>query len=115
MFMSEEFLLSYAFILSLIYVNHQYILYIPFHIRVEEPIMPQFHFYVPESVAKRIKEGAQTAGVSTSRYISKLVKNQIIADWPEEFFSHVAGGWQGEELQRGSQGELEVRDSLDQD
>lgn len=77
--------------------------------------MPQFHFYVPESVAKRIKEGAQTAGVSTSRYISKLVKNQIIADWPEEFFSHVAGGWQGEELQRGSQGELEVRDSLDQD
>ena len=77
--------------------------------------MPQFHFYVPESVAKRIREQAQTVGVSTSSYLSKLVKSQIGTDWPEEFFNHVAGGWQGEPLQRGPQGKPEMRDSLDQD
>jgi len=32
--------------------------------------------------------------------------------WPEEFFTRVAGGWQGEPLIRSAQGSYEDRDEL---
>ncbi len=32
--------------------------------------------------------------------------------WPHGFFEEVAGGWQGERLERGDQGEYESRDEL---
>lgn len=76
--------------------------------------MPQLHFYVPEPVAKKIKERAATYGVSTSKYLAELVQKDLeISDWPEGFFDEVVGSWQGEPLQRPTQGEFDNRDALE--
>ncbi|MBE2223355.1 MAG: hypothetical protein IAF02_17580 [Anaerolineae bacterium] len=75
--------------------------------------MPQLHFYVPETVAKKIKERALAYGVSTSKYLAELVQQDLdISSWPEGFFDEVVGGWQGEPLQRPEQGVYEIRDTL---
>lgn len=71
--------------------------------------MPQLHFYVSDETAQRIKHKAQAAGMSTSQYIAELVKNELTAVWPQGFFEEVVGGWQGEPLQRASQGDYETR------
>jgi hypothetical protein len=75
-------------------------------------MMPQLHFYVPEAVATRLQSRAKAAGLSISRYIAELVKQQIGTDWPEGFFDEVVGGWQGEPLKRAPQGQLEEREPL---
>jgi hypothetical protein len=36
-----------------------------------------------------------------------------LARWPEGFFERTAGGWQGEPLERGSQGDYEEREPLE--
>ena len=75
--------------------------------------MPQLHFYVPETTAKKIRQRAQAAGLTTSRYLAELVqRDSHIAQWPERFFEEVVGGWQGESLERPPQGELDQRDEL---
>ncbi len=75
--------------------------------------MPQLHFYVPEPVAKKIKERAAEYGVSTSKYLAELVQKDLdITDWPEGFFDEVVGGWQGEPLQRPVQENYDTRDTL---
>ena len=74
--------------------------------------MPQIHFYVPESVAVKVKQRAQAAGVSTSRFVAELVKREVDAAWPPGFFEEIVGGWQGEPLQRPPQGQFEVRETL---
>ena len=75
--------------------------------------MPQLHFYVPEPVAKKIKERALAYGVSTSKYLAELVQQDLeISGWREGFFDEVVGGWQGEPLQRKEQGEYETRDTF---
>jgi len=75
--------------------------------------MPQLHFYVPNDLAKRIQQEAQTANMSVSRYLAELVKQEMAPNWPEGFFDEVVGGWQGGPLQRPSQGELELREALE--
>ena len=75
--------------------------------------MPQLHFYVSNDLAEKIKQAAQVADVSVSRYLANLVKREVAADWPEYFFEEVVGGWVGEPLQRPPQGELEDREYLD--
>jgi hypothetical protein len=75
--------------------------------------MPQLHLYVPEPIAEKIKQRAQAAGVSTSRYLAQLVQHDLGSDdWPEGFFEEVIGGWQGEPLQRPPQGAFETREAL---
>ena len=74
--------------------------------------MPQIHFYVPESLASKIRDRANAAGLSVSRYVAEVIKTEMAPDWPEGFFEEVAGGWQGEPLERPPQGNPEGRDSL---
>lgn len=75
--------------------------------------MPQLHLYVSQPVAEKIKERAEAAGMSTSRYLAQLVQHELGSEeWPERFFEDVVGGWQGEPLQRPPQGEFEARDAL---
>ena len=62
--------------------------------------MPQLHFYVSDAVAKKVQQRAKTSGLSTSKYLANMVKRDIGAGWPEQFFETVIGGWQGEPLQR---------------
>jgi hypothetical protein len=78
--------------------------------------MPQLHFYVPEPVARKIKERAAAYGVSTSKYLAELVQKDLdITDWPEGFFEEIVGGWQGEALQRPDQENYDTRDTLEID
>ncbi len=75
--------------------------------------MPQLHFYVPNELAERIIKEAAASQMSVSGYLAALVKREMAPDWPESYFEEVVGGWQGEPLERPSQGEYELRDSLD--
>lgn len=74
--------------------------------------MPQLHFYVPEQVAERVRQEANASGLSISQYLAELVKRELHPGWPKGFFEEVVGGWQGEPLQRGEQGNYEDRDPL---
>jgi hypothetical protein len=75
--------------------------------------MPQLHFYVSNDLAEKVKQEAQAADVSVSRYLANLVRREIGADWPEKFFEDVVGGWVGEPFARPPQGVFEDRDPLD--
>lgn len=74
--------------------------------------MPQLHFYVPEKTAERVRQEADAAGLSVSQYLAEVVKREFHPEWPKGFFEEVVGGWQGEPLQRGEQGDFDRRDSL---
>jgi hypothetical protein len=75
--------------------------------------MPQVHFYVPERLASRIRDRANAAGLSVSRYVAEVVKTELASDWPTGFFDEVAGGWQGLPLERQPQGTPDSRDTLE--
>ena len=74
--------------------------------------MPQMHFYVPESVAKTVRDRARAKGISTSRYVAEVVRHSIGQGWPEGYFEEVVGGWQGKPLRRASQGSPDKREEL---
>jgi len=74
--------------------------------------MPQLHFYVNEQIARSIRERADAAGLSVSKYLAEVVQRDLEPHWPEGFFETVAGGWQGEPLSRHEQGQFETRDAL---
>lgn len=71
--------------------------------------MAQMHFYVPDAFAKEIKKRARDARLPVSRYLGELVKREIGTGWPEDYFEHVIGGWQGEPLRREFEGKFERR------
>ena len=77
--------------------------------------MSQLHFYVPDEIAKRIQHRADQAGLTLSRYVAELVKREVALDtaWPEGYFDHVFGQWEGEPLQRAAQGSFENRAAFD--
>ena len=71
--------------------------------------MPQMHFYVPDKMAKQLRERARGLGLPVSRYLAGLARRELGQGWPEDFFSSVIGGWRGEPLSRSPHGELEER------
>ena len=74
--------------------------------------MPQLHFYVPDHVAERIRQEAEAAGMSLSRYLAEVMKREFHPEWPAEFFEEVIGGWQGDPLERPDQGAYDARKPL---
>ncbi|MEA2339412.1 MAG: hypothetical protein QOE82_3419 [Thermoanaerobaculia bacterium] len=74
--------------------------------------MPQLHLYVPDDVAETAKSRARAAGKSLSSYLADLVIHEVAGEWPEGFFEKVVGGWKGELLERGDQGQFEKREPL---
>lgn len=74
--------------------------------------MAQLHFYIPDAIAESIKMKAEHAHLSVSKYLAELVKREVADKWPENYFDNF-GQWEGEALQRPSQGEFEQRESLD--
>ncbi|MCI0437515.1 MAG: hypothetical protein L0177_00090 [Chloroflexi bacterium] len=74
--------------------------------------MPKLSLYVSEDVAAKVRKKAEGRGISISRYLAGLVRRDIGAGWPEDFFEKVVGSWQGEPLERPPQGEFERRDEL---
>lgn len=74
--------------------------------------MPQLHMYLAEDVAARVRARAQARGVAVSRYLADLVRREVGAGWPKDFFEEVVGGWVGEALERPPQGAFEEREAL---
>ncbi len=74
--------------------------------------MAQLHFYIPDSVADKIRSKADHAHLSVSKYLSQLVKKSVENQWPEKYFENF-GQWQGHPLKRPTQGEMEQRETLD--
>ncbi len=71
--------------------------------------MPQFHFYVPEEVAERLRERAHARGETLSGYVATVIRRDLADEWPQGFFDDVVGAWVGEPLSRPPQGEYEER------
>lgn len=74
--------------------------------------MPQLHLYVQEKTASKIRQMARSRGLSVSRFLADLVGREVRTQWPDWFFTDVAGGWHGKPLERPAQGHAESRDSL---
>ena len=74
--------------------------------------MAQMHFYVPDSIAKRLRARAQSLGLTVSRYLATVVLRDLAEGWPVGYFEEVAGGWQGKPLRRPAQGAYEEREEL---
>ena len=75
--------------------------------------MPQLHLYVPDRLARKVKQKAQQSGLSTSKYLAELIKRDVGSDWSDAFFTEVVGSWQGEPLERPAQGDFDQRDTLE--
>lgn len=75
--------------------------------------MPQLHFYVPDKIAKRIKEKAKARNMSVSKFVAETMQRETHLGWPEGYFERVVGKWQGEPLERPKQLPLEERDPFD--
>ncbi len=71
--------------------------------------MAQLHCYVPDGVAEKIQQKAKQSHLSVSKYLAELVKRDTASSWPEAYFEHVIGRWQGEALKREPEGEFERR------
>lgn len=73
--------------------------------------MSQLHFYVPDDIERGIKEKAARANMPLSRYLAEIIKREIRTpeEWPDGYFEQVFGQWEGEPLERPSQGHYEER------
>lgn len=58
----------------------------------EEMIMPRLTIYLDENTQHKVKLAAQQASLSQSKWISKLIQEKVITDWPEEIMN-LAGTW----------------------
>jgi hypothetical protein len=74
--------------------------------------MPQLHLYVPDDLASEIARRAEARGLSVSRFLAEVVRQEIATGWPEGFFEEVLGGWRGEPLERPPQLAYEERERL---
>ena len=75
--------------------------------------MPQLHCYLPDDVAESLKRKAAQAGMSVSRYLAELAKQDVGQSWPEGYFERVFGCGEIDPIQRPAQGALEQRTVLD--
>ena len=74
--------------------------------------MAQLHCYVPDKVAESLKQRAEKAGMSVSRYLAELAKRDIDPAWPYGYFERVFGTANVDSIQRPDQGEFEQRATL---
>lgn len=58
--------------------------------------MAQLHLYVPDAVAEELRQRAEAEGISTSKYLARMVSRQVTQGWPERWFERVVGRWAGE-------------------
>jgi len=74
--------------------------------------MSRLHYDVPDELAQKLKEKAESVNMSVSRYLAQLIKRDIQDQWPKDYFD-CFGGWRGDHLERPEQGEYEQRMSFD--
>ena len=66
--------------------------------------MAQVTLYLDEETKKRMRRAAKAAGVSQSRWLAELVRQETASEWPAEV-RELAGAWpdfpEAEDLRRG--------------
>lgn len=66
--------------------------------------MAQVTLYLDEETKKRMRRAARAAGVSQSRWLAELVRQETASEWPAEV-RELAGAWpdfpEAEDLRRG--------------
>jgi len=50
--------------------------------------------------------------MSVSAWLAQLVRGEIGTGWPDGWFDDVVGGWHGEPLERGPQGDPDEREDF---
>ena len=73
--------------------------------------MPQLHCYVPESTMELLSQKAKNSHLSISKYLALLIQKDIDTQWPDHFFD-LYGSWEGDALQRETQGHYETREAF---
>ncbi|MGI9188492.1 MAG: antitoxin [Gaiellales bacterium] len=53
--------------------------------------MPQLHLYVSDSTAETLRDDAERANLSLSRYLAKVVTDSVKTGWPAGYLDGVAG------------------------
>lgn len=53
--------------------------------------MPQLHLYVSDDVAATLRERADDAGLTMSRYLAKVVTDGASSAWPPGYLDAVIG------------------------
>lgn len=54
--------------------------------------MPQLHLYVPDTTAELLKRRAEERGLTLSKYLAEVVREEVDdEEWPEGFFEDVLG------------------------
>jgi hypothetical protein len=74
--------------------------------------MPQLHCYLPDDVAESLKRKAAQAGMSVSRYLAELARQDVGQSWPEGYFERVFGDGEIDPIRRPEQGAFERRTVL---
>ena len=75
--------------------------------------MAQLHCYLPDKEAESLRQRAERAGMSVSRYLAELARKDLISDWPEGYFEQLFGRNDIAPIKRGAQGEFETRTPLE--
>lgn len=80
---------------------------------MEDWMMSQLHFYVPDDVETQIRMKAKQANLPLSKYLAELVKRETGAQnqWPAGYFE-LFDAWQGEPQDRPDELVLETRQSF---
>jgi len=73
--------------------------------------MAQLHFYVPDTIAEKIKLKADESQLSVSKYMAQLAKREVEEEWPKDYFKFF-GQWQGDTLKRPVDLPFENREQL---
>ncbi len=55
--------------------------------------MSQVTIYLEEEIEQRMKLAAQSANLSKSKWIAKLIQDKVANEWPESI-ANLAGSWE---------------------
>ena len=71
--------------------------------------MAQLHCYLPDAIAEQVRQRAEQAHLSVSKYLTRLITQEVATDqWPEGY-ADLFDQWEGEDLKRYPQGNCEER------
>ena len=75
--------------------------------------MAQLHCYLRDEEAESLRHRAQRAGMSVSRYLAELAREDLVSEWPVGYFERLFDRDTNAPIERGSQGDFEARNRFE--
>lgn len=75
--------------------------------------MAQLHCYLPDEQAESLRQRAERADMSVSRYLAELARKDLESNWPENYFERLFERDDIAPIERGAQGDFEVRTRIE--